>query len=94
MSQLTDHRPTVTVGTLYDLNERYLAAAKCSLAVSSRTEIRDGIRFGLGGLNWRVSTPDASYEVVTGEDEVLPDLPVVRAGWPFAFTSDVRGVAA
>ncbi|WP_327066765.1 hypothetical protein [Kitasatospora sp. NBC_01302] len=96
MSQLTDHRPTVTVGTLYDLNEQYLASrTHRGLSVGSRSEVReDGQRFGLGGLDWMLVTPTAVYKVVTAEDEVLPDLPVVRDGWPYGLTSGTSEVAA
>jgi hypothetical protein len=81
MSQPT--RPTITVGTIHELNQHY-ARGKCSLAISSRTEMRDGQLFGLGGLDWLLVTPAACYETVTAEYEALPDLPVVRDGWPFA----------
>lgn len=96
MNQPTDLRPTVTVGTLYDLNRQYLASVSThrGLSVGSRSVVRDGQRFGLGGLRWRLVTDDAVFETVTAEDDVLPDVPVVRDGWPFAFASDTNEVAA
>ncbi|MCX4751711.1 hypothetical protein OG455_41890 [Kitasatospora sp. NBC_01287] len=96
MDKPTDLRPTITVGTLNDLNDLYLTNLRThrGLAVGSRDEVRDGQRFGLGGLRWRLVTTSAVYETFTGEDEVLPDLPVARDGWPFAISDGESAVAA
>lgn len=84
MTNLTDLRPTITARDIHELNEHYLNNRRHTLAVGGRYETRNGQTFTLGGLHWQLFTPGAVVELVTGEDETLPDLPVVRAGWPYA----------
>jgi hypothetical protein len=72
------------VRSVRELNDWYVASADGrSLAVSSRTERRDGQLWGLGGLDWMLCIGSVTVRTVSAEDEVLPDLPVVRAGWPY-----------
>lgn len=70
------------------------ASSRRSLCVGGRDVIRGGQRFGLGGLSWVLFDGDIVVTAITGEDEVLPDLAVTRAGWPFAFASDEWEAAA
>lgn len=63
------------------------------LSVSGRYETRDGVDYCLGGLDWRVHLKvpgvplvgnySLTVRLITAEGEVLPDLPVVRRGWPY-----------
>jgi hypothetical protein len=89
------NRRHIHVDTLDALNTYWQHAnSRRSLCVGSRDEIRDGQRFGLGGLSWVLFDRDVVVTAITGEDDALPDLPVVRAGWPFAFVSDRLEAAA
>jgi hypothetical protein len=92
----------VTVDAIADLNEwfsQFRTAA--GLATASRCEIRNGQLFGLGGLDWQLlvrnvpGVGSVTVRAVTGEREWLPDLPVVRAGFPYGLGRvALRGVAA
>jgi hypothetical protein len=89
------HRRHVSVDSITFLNDFWEQAGPGrSLAVSSRHEFRNGQYWGLGGLDWAVVTAGLVVTATTGEDEELPDLPVVRAGWPYAFADELIGVAA
>lgn len=94
---------TVTVASLADLNDWYATfRSGLSLAVGGRYETRaDGKLYGLGGLSWHLSwrtLPGIPAGLLvmaqTAEDEVLPDLPVVRAGWPYGVELAQRSAVA
>lgn len=75
----------VRVGSVEELNALYgNAGPSRTLAVGGRHETRAGQLFCLGGLDWLLSDGPLVAVLTTGEDEVLPDLPVVRAAWPVA----------
>jgi hypothetical protein len=87
--QPTDCRPVIEVGSIAEFNEYYLAARPGrTLAVGGRYEVRDGRQFALGGLHWFLTDSTRVVSTVTAEDEVLPDLPVVRAGFPYGLDRD------
>jgi hypothetical protein len=79
MSALLE-RKTVAVASLVELNEYFVQAdARASMSVAGRYERRDGQLWCLGGLNWQLSDGPVTVSLATGEDDPLPDLPVVRA---------------
>jgi len=80
----------LAVDSITDLNAWY-ETHRCgsTLAVGGRYETRDGRLFGLGGLSWNlhikaIEGGPLDVTVETAEGEVLPDLPVVRDGFPYA----------
>lgn len=94
----TSDGSNVAVGSIHDFNAHFEEhGPEATLAVTGRSEIRAGRRFGLGGLAWTLRVRELSLTVtaVTAEGEVLPDLPVVRAGYPFGLArNDRQAVAA
>lgn len=92
----------VSVESIVDLNEWFsLFRTAAGLTTASRCEIRNGQLFGLGGLDWQLLVRNVpgvgtvTVRAVTGEHEWLPDLPVVRAGFPYGLGRvALRGVAA
>lgn len=87
------HLATLSVPSVRDLNAWYTALdGRAGVTVTSRSEERDGQRWGLGGLDWSVGLGRVpgllgvwlQVTAVSAELEQLPDLPVVRAGFPFS----------
>jgi hypothetical protein len=78
-------RTTAVAASIHELNDFWTAASsRRSMSVGGRYETRDGVRYGLGGLRWRVCDGARSMVLTTSEPEcdALPNLPVVRAADP------------
>jgi hypothetical protein len=100
MSTKTTHTSdgtSIAVGSIHDLNDHFEQHRReATLAVTTRHETRGGQRFGLGGLAWTLRVRELSLTVTTetAEGEVLPDLPVVRAGYPYGLAHNSRTAVA
>ena len=87
----------IRVGSVEELNDRFVSASsRPTLVVGSRSVRRDGQLFGLGGLDWLLTDGRQVVTLTTAEDELLPDLPVVRAAWPVtkSIVAPARGEVA
>jgi hypothetical protein len=88
-------RRTIVAADITELNRFFVAAGpRRTLAVAGRYERRDGALFGLGGLDWHLTAGPLVVVLATGEDELLPDLPVVRAAGLTPSATSVQAVAA
>jgi hypothetical protein len=92
--------PTIVASSITDLNTWYTNHTYGStLTVGGRYETRNGQTFCLGGLSWSLHIKafdgaPLTVLLVTAEHETLPDLPVVRAGFPYALDRNDRSAVA
>jgi hypothetical protein len=79
--------PAVVARDIFELNAAWAASVgRRALSVGGRYVIRDGVRYCVGGLRWRLQAGDVAMVLVTSvpECDALPDLPVVRAAGSIA----------
>lgn len=84
--------PEVHVETVAELDDWHGQFGRgAGHAIGGRYETRDGVDYSLGGLDWRLYLKNLpglagvlTVRLVTVEGEALPNLPVVRAMWPYA----------
>jgi hypothetical protein len=91
---------SITVHSIDEFNAWYERHTYGStLVVGGRYETRGGQMFCLGGLSWGLHIKaivggPLTVSLDTAEDETLPDLPVVRAGFPYDLGRNARGAVA
>lgn len=91
---------SVVAGSVEEFNawyEKHMYGS--SLAVGGRYETRGGRLFGVGGLSWSLHIKAAeggplTVLLDTAEGDALPDLPVVRAGYPYGLNRNARSAVA
>ena len=101
MTSNTTHIPQrVIASSIEEFNSWYEKHTYGStLAVGGRYETRNGQMFCLGGLSWSlhikaIEGGPVTVTLDTAEDETLPDLPVVRVGFPYGLNRNARRAVA